>query len=62
MNKITRWFKSKWFDWKYRNIDPDVCCCGGSISSKAYGGYGCIAGCMSQKEHIKGQYLKGEWK
>lgn len=50
-----KWLKGFWFDFKYRDIDPNVCCCGGYV--------GCNSGpCRSQKEYIKSLYLEGKWK
>lgn len=46
---VVKFLKLMYYQWKYRHIDPDVCCCGGYVSQ---GGYGCIASCRSEKEYV----------
>ena len=33
---IYKWLLTKYYEFKYRKVDPDVCCCG---SSDCYGDY-----------------------
>ena len=38
-----------WLEWKYRNVDPELCCCGDTIGQ---GGSICYhGGCRSAKEY-----------
>lgn len=30
MNILKKWFWTKVFEFEYRKVDPDVCCCGSS--------------------------------
>lgn len=54
---IIKFFKSLYYQWKFRNIDPDVCCCGDYVSK---GGYGCIAMCRSEKEYVMTELLNNK--
>jgi hypothetical protein len=45
-NKI---FRTLMAHWKYRNIDPELCCCGDQMGE---GGFMChYGGCRSAKEY-----------
>jgi hypothetical protein len=42
----------KYLDWKYRNIDPNICCCGSNMNeSKAWDSVCNHGGCRSAKEY-----------
>lgn len=46
---MKRFIKRLYFLWKYRNVDPDLCCCGCNIGT---GGSICHhGGCRSAKEY-----------
>lgn len=59
-NKIAKkilLFRAKW---KYRNVDPDLCCCGGNISqSKPFDSICQFSGCRSAKEYHISKYVDG---
>jgi len=46
--------KEWYWNWVYRHVDSDICCCGGYVST---GGYGCPAPCRSAKEYAIYQEL-----
>jgi hypothetical protein len=47
-----------WLYWKFRNIDPSVCCCGETLGT---GGSICYhGGCLSAKEYIISKKLEKE--
>ncbi len=46
---LRRWIKRNWLTWKYRKIDPNLCCCGCELGQ---GGSICHhGGCRSMKEY-----------
>ena len=53
----TKWRKAK-LSWKYRRVDPDLCCCG---SQMGQGGSICHhGGCRSAKEYAITRELGGK--
>jgi len=41
-----------YYRWKYRNIDPDICCCGEMLSqARPYDSICAHGGCRSAKEY-----------
>jgi hypothetical protein len=53
VGRIVLCFKKKYFEFKYRNIDPDLCCCGDSLSrEKGFDSICAHGGCRSMKEHM----------
>lgn len=41
-----------YFRWKYRGIDPDLCCCGGKLSeAKPWDSICAHGGCRSAKDY-----------
>lgn len=53
------WLKTKYYQWKFRFIDEDVCCCGGKIT-----GTWCGAPhpCRSAKEYAVTKAVEGNGK
>ena len=53
---VWRWLRclvrSLWARWKYRNVDPDLCCCGCQMSqAKPWDSICAHGGCRSMKEY-----------
>jgi hypothetical protein len=49
---MRRIIRSLWARWKYRNVDPDLCCCGGQLSkAKPWDSICSHGGCRSMKEY-----------
>lgn len=49
MTRLTRFLMRSWLEFKHRNQDPDVCCCGSYVGK---GGDICRhGGCRSMKEY-----------
>lgn len=46
-----RWVLRHWLEWKYRDIDPNVCGCGSDMDT-AYPGISCPGVCRSYKKYI----------
>lgn len=63
MRSIIRWIHKTYLNWKFRKVDPEICCCG-----EMYGTGGSICahgGCRSAKEYAitcsLAKYKLGEW-
>ena len=56
---IIRWFKTKYYEFKYRNVDEYLCCCGDTMEpSRCTSGLNC---CRSAKEYaVTSAVNKGE--
>jgi hypothetical protein len=53
VGRIVLYFRKKYFEFKYRNIDPDLCCCGDSLSrKKTFDSICAHGGCRSMKEYM----------
>jgi len=49
LKRIRKFLYRQWLEWKYQNVDPEVCCCGELIGN---GGSICAHdGCRSAREY-----------
>lgn len=53
------WLKTKYYQWKFRFIDEDLCCCGGKITGTWCGS---LYGCRSAKEYSVTKAVEGNKK
>jgi len=57
LKRFCEWSEDKlqlyWLKWKYRKIDPDLCCCGQSLNrpDRQYDSICQYGGCKSAKEY-----------
>jgi hypothetical protein len=53
IRRIVLYFRKKYFGFKYRNVDPDLCCCGDSLSrEKGFDSICAHGGFRSMKEYL----------
>lgn len=51
LKQIKKWFKIKWYNFQYRNLPDEVCCCGSDLGK---GGDICYhGGCKSIKDYMR---------
>jgi hypothetical protein len=54
---MIRWLKLRYYEWRYRKVDPNLCCCGSLMDNSTY--YACEGRCRSAKEYAIYNAIKG---
>lgn len=58
LNKLKNFFLRKMLSFKYRHIDPEMCCCGNQIANDPYDSICQHGGCRSAKKYMISREMK----